>query len=130
MAFKRGQITQQPAGIAISSIDEQFLARAMRIIERFMADEQFSVEVFGREIGMSRMQLYRKLNALTGQSPSDFIRTIRLQRAAQLLSAHSGTVSQIADQVGFGSHSYFSKCFQQQYGKTPSAFLAELDATL
>jgi signal transduction histidine kinase/ligand-binding sensor domain-containing protein/DNA-binding response OmpR family regulator len=124
------QITLQPAGIAISSIDEQFLTRAMRIIERFMADEQFSVEVFGREIGMSRMQLYRKLNALTGQSPSDFIRTIRLQRAAQLLSAHSGTVSQIADQVGFGSHSYFSKCFQQQYGKTPSAFLAELDATL
>ncbi|MEO6285725.1 MAG: two-component regulator propeller domain-containing protein [Dyadobacter sp.] len=124
------QLTLQPSNIAITSTDEQFLTRAMRIIEQYMADEQFSVDVFGREIGMSRMQLYRKLNALTGQSPSDFIRTIRLQRAAQLLSAHSGTVSQIADQVGFGSHSYFSKCFQELYGKTPSAFLAELDTAL
>ncbi|NIJ54442.1 hybrid sensor histidine kinase/response regulator transcription factor [Dyadobacter arcticus] len=121
------QVTLQPSNIAITSTDEQFLNRTMAIIERYMAEEHFSVEVFGREIGMSRMQLYRKLQALTGQSPSDFIRTVRLQRAAQLLSANSGTVSQIADQVGFASHSYFSKCFQEQYGKSPSAFVAELD---
>jgi signal transduction histidine kinase/ligand-binding sensor domain-containing protein/DNA-binding response OmpR family regulator len=121
------QITLQPANIAISSVDEQFLNRAMAVTEQHMADENFSVETFGKEIGMSRMQLYRKLQALTGQSPSDFIRTVRLQRAAQLLSANSGTVAQIADEVGFGSHSYFSKCFQEQYGKTPSAFVAELD---
>ncbi|MCF0072847.1 response regulator [Dyadobacter sp. CY261] len=121
------EVVLQPVNIAISSVDEQFLSRAMAVIEQFMSDENFNVETFGKEIGMSRMQLYRKLQALTGQSPSDFVKTIRLQRAAQLLSANSGTVSQIADQVGFTSHSYFSKCFQEQYGKTPSAFAAELD---
>lgn len=124
------EVILQPANIAISSVDEQFLGRAMAIIEQYMSDENFNVETFGKEIGMSRMQLYRKLQALTGQSPSDFIRTIRLQRAAQLLSSNAGTVSQIADQVGFASHSYFSKCFQEQFGKTPSAFVAELDRTL
>ena len=123
------EITLQPGNIAISSYDEQFLNRAMAVIEQHMADEHFGVETFGKEIGMSRMQLYRKLHALTGQSPSDFLRTIRLQRAAQLLAANTGTVSQIADQVGFASHSYFSKCFQEKYGKTPSAFVAELDTT-
>ncbi|SEJ36203.1 Signal transduction histidine kinase [Dyadobacter sp. SG02] len=124
------EIILQPASIAISSVDEQFLSRAMAIIEQYMSDENFNVETFGKEIGMSRMQLYRKLQALTGHSPSDFMRTIRLQRAAQLLSSNAGTVSQIADQVGFASHSYFSKCFQEQFGKTPSAFVAELDRTL
>ncbi|MPR37201.1 hybrid sensor histidine kinase/response regulator transcription factor [Salmonirosea aquatica] len=126
----RREVVLRPANITISSVDEQFLSRAMAVIERFMSDENFNVETFGKEIGMSRMQLYRKLQALAGQSPSDFIRTFRLQRAAQLLSSNAGTVSQIADQVGFASHSYFSKCFQDQFGRTPSAFLAELDRTL
>jgi signal transduction histidine kinase/ligand-binding sensor domain-containing protein/DNA-binding response OmpR family regulator len=126
----RHEVILQPANISISSVDEQFLSRALTIIEQFMSDENFNVETFGKEIAMSRMQLYRKLQALTGQSPSDFIRTIRLQRAAQLLSSNAGTVSQIALQVGFASHSYFSKCFQEQFGKTPSAFVAELDRTL
>ncbi|WAC09227.1 response regulator [Dyadobacter pollutisoli] len=124
------EVVLQPSNIVISSIDEQFLNRALAVIEQYMADENFSVETFGKEVGMSRMQLYRKLLALTGQSPSDFIRTIRLQRAAQLLSANSGTVAQIADSVGFASHSYFSKCFQEQYGRTPSAFVADLPRTI
>jgi AraC-like DNA-binding protein len=124
------EIVLQPANIAISSVDEQFLSRAMGVIEQYMSNESLNAETFGKEIGMSRMQLYHKLQALTGQSPSDFIRTIRLKRAAQLLSSNAGTISQIADQVGFASHSYFSKCFQEQFGKTPSAFVTELDRTL
>jgi transcriptional regulator GlxA family with amidase domain len=88
-----------------------------------MADANFGVEDLGREIGMSRMQLYRKLQALTDLSPSDFMKKVRLQRAAQLLLQGSGNVSEISYQVGFSSHAYFSKCFHDQYGKTPSEFL-------
>jgi AraC-like DNA-binding protein len=97
----------------------------MQVIESNIADTNFGVENLGREIGMSRMQLYRKLNALTGYSPSDFIKRMRLQRAAQLLCQDSGTVSEVAYQVGFNSHAYFSKCFHDLYGKTPSDFQAE-----
>jgi signal transduction histidine kinase/ligand-binding sensor domain-containing protein/DNA-binding response OmpR family regulator len=121
----RRQVVLQPKDVAITSTDEQFLNRVMTTIEHFMDDVAFSVDVLGNEIGMSRMQLYRKLQALTGQSPSDFIRTMRLQRAAQLLVKNSGSIAQIADQVGFSSHSYFSKCFLEQYGKSPSEYMAE-----
>ncbi|QHW00147.1 hybrid sensor histidine kinase/response regulator transcription factor [Spirosoma endbachense] len=119
----RRQVVLQPKDVAITSTDEQFLNRMMTIIEHHLGDMAFSVDVLGHEIGMSRMQLYRKLQALTGQSPSDFIRTTRLQRAAQLLARNSGSIAQIADQVGFSSHSYFSKCFLEQYGKSPSEYM-------
>jgi signal transduction histidine kinase/AraC-like DNA-binding protein len=119
------EITLQPSEIVITSVDERFLQRVMQVIESNIADTNFGVENLGREIGMSRMQLYRKLNALTGYSPSDFIKRMRLQRAAQLLCQDSGTVSEVAYQVGFNSHAYFSKCFHDLYGKTPSDFQAE-----
>jgi AraC-like DNA-binding protein len=68
------------------------------------------------------MQLHRKVTALTGQSPRDFIRTLRLKRAAQLLASHSGTVSEIAYEVGFESRSYFSQCFRDMYGVIPTEY--------
>jgi signal transduction histidine kinase/ligand-binding sensor domain-containing protein/DNA-binding response OmpR family regulator len=119
------EVLLQPKAIAITSADERFLHRAMAVIERYLGEADFSVELMGKEVGMSRMQLYRKLQALTGQAPNDFIKTMRLQRAAQLLAKGSGTVSEISYQVGFSSHSYFSKCFIEQYGKTPSDYMAE-----
>jgi signal transduction histidine kinase/ligand-binding sensor domain-containing protein/DNA-binding response OmpR family regulator len=118
------EITLQPAAIVITSVDERFLQRVMQVMEANMADANFGVEDLGREIGMSRMQLYRKLQALTDLSPSDFMKKMRLQRAAQLLLQGSGNVSEISYQVGFSSHAYFSKCFHDQYGKTPSEFLS------
>jgi len=118
------EVVLQPKAIAITSTDERFLLRAMAVIERYLGEPDFSVEQMGKEVGMSRMQLYRKLQALTGQAPNDFIKTMRLQRAAQLLAKGSGTVSEISFQVGFSSHSYFSKCFAEQYGKTPSDYMA------
>jgi AraC-like DNA-binding protein len=71
---------------------------------------------------MSRVQLYRKLYALAGQPPSDFIRTMRLRRAAELLLQKAGNVSEVAYQVGFKEPSYFSRCFSQAYGCPPSEY--------
>ena len=81
-----------------------------------MTESDFSVEKFGRQIGMSRAQLHRKLRALTDASPSQFIRILRLKRAAQLLQQDSGNVAEIAYEVGFNNPSYFAECFQKQFG--------------
>jgi signal transduction histidine kinase/ligand-binding sensor domain-containing protein/CheY-like chemotaxis protein/AraC-like DNA-binding protein len=118
------QITLEPAAIPINSVDEQFLQRVMQIIEAHMGDHSFGVEAFCREAGMSRMQLFRKLKALTNHSPGDFIRIMRLKRASDLLAQGAGTIAEVAYQVGFQEPSYFTKCFHKQYGKTPSEFIA------
>ena len=106
--------------VSVSSMDEQFLAKAKKVIEENMTDPDFSVDSFAKLVGMSRSQLHRKLTALTAFSPSGLIRSFRLARAAQRLKQKSGTVSEIAFDVGFSNLSYFSKCFQEQYGVLPS----------
>ncbi|GAH78843.1 unnamed protein product, partial [marine sediment metagenome] len=114
------EITLEPKDIAITSADEKFLQRAMAIIEDHMADFEFEVRNFQDEIGMSRMQLFRKLKALTDQTPSEFIRTLRLKRAAKLIEQKFGNIAQITYEVGFNNLSYFAKCFKELYGVTPS----------
>ncbi|MES2732492.1 MAG: 7TM diverse intracellular signaling domain-containing protein [Bacteroidota bacterium] len=116
------EVILQPKDIAITSADERFLQRATDVVERYLSDTDFGVETFAREIAMSHMQLYRKLQALTDQSPSIFIRSLRMQRAALLLAKKSATVSEIAYQVGYNDPSYFTKCFHQQFGQTPSEY--------
>jgi DNA-binding response OmpR family regulator len=118
------QIRVQPADITVNSADEKFLQRVLRIVEENMGDSEFSVEQFGQEVGLSRMQLHRKLTTLTGQSARDFIRVMRLKRAAQLLEAHWATVSEIAYEVGFNNLSYFAKCFKEQFGVLPNEYLS------
>ena len=109
-----------PADIAASSMDEQLLNRLLAVFEDHMEEPDFSIEQLAREIGMSRSHLNRKIQALTNVSTSEFIRTLRLQRAARLLSNASGTVSEIAYKVGFNNLSYFSKTFRKHFGKLPS----------
>jgi signal transduction histidine kinase/ligand-binding sensor domain-containing protein/DNA-binding response OmpR family regulator len=116
------EITLEPAQISVSSLDEKFLQRVMTLIEAHMEDEHFSIEDFSQEAGYSRMQFYRKIKALTGQTPSQFVRTFRLKRAAQFLSRKSDNVTQIAYSVGFRSLAYFNKCFKEQFGVTPGQF--------
>ena len=85
-------------------------------------DSEYNVEQLSADMGMSRMNLYRKLQAITGQTPTEFIRTIRLKRAAQLLQDGKLNVSEVADRVGFSSSSYFTKCFKEQFGVLPTQY--------
>ena len=98
---------------------------AMAVVEAHLGDAEFGAEQFGREVGLSRMQLHRKLTALTGQSTGDFLRTMRLKRAGQLLEARAGTVSEVAFTVGYGSLSYFTRSFREQFGINPSEYAAK-----
>jgi parallel beta-helix repeat protein len=105
-----------------SQVDEQFLRNTMDIIHSHITEPEFSLEDFGKEIGMSRMQLHRKIKALTDYSPHQFIRFIRLKKAAELLNKGTGNVTEIAYDVGFNSLSHFAKAFREQFGKSPSEF--------
>jgi len=120
-SFSR-EVTIQPKNISVTSVDERFLNHALKIMEEHLGDEQFSVERFAEEIGMSRKNLLRKIKALTDESVNEFIRNFRLNRAAQLLEAKSATVSEIAYQVGFNNLSYFSKCFKELFGRLPNEY--------
>lgn len=115
-----GEIILKPSEISVNSTDETFLHRVMQAIETNMGEDDFGVEELSREVTMSRSQLHRKLIALTGQTPSEVLRTTRLLRAKELLQKKAATPSEVAFQVGFSSHTYFSKCFKEEFGVSPS----------
>ncbi len=108
--------------VTVSSMDEKFLRSIMDSIESNMADMEFGVKQLSEEVFMSRSQLFRKLSALTNLSPTDFIRTQRLKRAANLLEQHSGNVTEIAYMVGFQNPAHFATSFKKQYGVSPSKY--------
>jgi signal transduction histidine kinase/ligand-binding sensor domain-containing protein/DNA-binding response OmpR family regulator len=112
---------QIPAS-GLGMMDKEFLKKAIEVTESHLSDPDFSISVFCREIAMSRQQLYRKLRALMDQAPTEFVRTIRLKKAAELLAQRSGTVSEIAYDTGFNTLSYFTKCFKEQFGVNPSEY--------
>ena len=113
----------EPHTIAVSSADERFLQRALALIEENLADPEFNAETFSRRMGASRSQLHRKLDALTGQSATEFIRSIRLRRAATLIKQGYGNISEIAFAVGFNHLSYFTECFRKEFGVNPRNYL-------
>ena len=108
--------------IEIENEDEKFLKKALLIVETKMKDPDFSVKVFSQEIGLSRVHLYRKLHALLEESPGDFIKRIRLERAAQLLAKSKKNVSEVCYEVGFKDPVYFAKCFKKAFNKSPSEY--------
>jgi signal transduction histidine kinase/DNA-binding response OmpR family regulator len=122
--FRRGIIVQ-PGDIAVTSIDEQLLQRAINAVENNISDPAFDTAAMAKEVGASRMLLHTKLKALTGQSTGEFIRTLRLKRAAHLLQQGYGNVSQVAFDVGFQSLSYFAKTFRKQFGQSPSHYASQ-----
>ena len=99
--------------------ENDFLARFRAVVRENLADENLSVEQIGAALGLSRVQLYRKVKALTGYSPVELIRITRLKTAEQLLKSSDKTVAEIAYAVGFGTPSYFSKCFKELFGRQP-----------
>ncbi len=107
------------------TVDKKFIRRLHDIVTAHLEDEEFGVEALTQEVGMSQPQLWRKLSALTGQSPSQFIRSVRLEHAKQLLQENSGNVSEIAFAAGFKNLSYFSRCFRLQFGQAPSFYLGK-----
>jgi len=116
------KLSVDPHEIAVTSADERFLQRALNLIEEKMVDPDFNAEEFSRLIGLSRSQLHRKLDALTGQSATEFIRSIRLKRAASLMKQGYGNISEIAFEVGFNHLSYFTQCFRKEFGVNPKDF--------
>jgi signal transduction histidine kinase/ligand-binding sensor domain-containing protein/DNA-binding response OmpR family regulator len=115
-------IDLQPNEIVVTSIDEEFIKRLMAIFEDHISEPEFSTEQCAREVGMSRSSLNNKLRALTNQSTHEFIRLLRLKRAAKLLKKAAGSVAEIAYQVGFNNTSHFAKAFRQHFGQSPSDF--------
>ena len=116
------EIIVQPAEITVTSLDETFLKRAIQLVDDNMADDQLGVEFLAQRLGTSRVHLNRKIRALTDLTAQQFIRTLRLKRAAMLLQKQAGTVSEIAFQVGFSNPSHFAECFKELFGMRPSVY--------
>ena len=106
----------------ITSTDKKFLQNVIKIINNHLSDTVFTVKILADEVSMSRSNLERKLAALTGESPAEIIKKIRLTRASKLIIEKSGNISEIALEVGFSNPAYFSKCFREQFGFTPSEY--------
>lgn len=106
----------------MSKLDKQFIDKITKIIEKKMTDTEFNIDLLIQDIGISRSGLFTKIKALTGMTPNDYIRLIRLKKAASLLINEDLSSSEACFQVGFSSPSYFSKCFQEQFGMSPSEF--------
>jgi transcriptional regulator GlxA family with amidase domain len=112
-----------PSSPELPDTERLFLDKLMVIMEKKMSESDFDVPQFAQEVGMEASVLHRKLKALINQSPGDFIRTMRMKRAAQLLADKSVSVSEVAYQVGFGKNTnYFSTAFRKHFGKSPKEF--------
>jgi DNA-binding response OmpR family regulator len=117
------EIILQPKHVLLPSRDATFMTKLLALMEKKYGDADFSVEELSEEVNMSRMQLHRKLKALTDQSPGEFLRKFRLERAKQLLSVGGMQVSEVCFKVGFNNVSHFSKSFRDFAGVTPSEFI-------
>ena len=114
-----------PSEVQITSMDEKLIIKAVELVEENIAESDFSVEDFSKKLGMSRVHLYKKLTSITGKSPVEFIRIIRLKRGAQLLEKSQMSIAEVAYAVGFNSPRYFSKYFKEEYGMLPTAYVKE-----
>jgi AraC-like DNA-binding protein len=110
----------------LPNLTDKWLQQAIDYVEKNIADEHYSVEQLSNDLCMSRMTLYRKIQSATGQKPTEFIRTIRLRRAAELLREGRLTITEISYATGFSSVSYFSRCFRSMYSVSPTQFVEAL----
>lgn len=116
------EVMLQPSTLNVSSIDEEFINRLHDLIETNLDNPDLNVEDLQREFAMGRSNLFRKINAITGQPPVQYIRSYRLKKAAQMIKAGEGNITEIAYAVGFSSSAYFTKCFKAQFNQLPSEY--------
>lgn len=118
----REKMDVAPSDITITSVDEQFIQRAIKICEDHMSDTEFSVEVLGHELSLSRTYLYKKLINITGKGPAEFIRTIRLKRGKQYLEQSMMPIADIAAELGYANPKRFTENFKAEFGMSPSEY--------
>lgn len=118
----RSKLDIEPPEIEITSLDEQFIEKAISVVEKNMPDADFTVEELSSQMGMSRTLLYKKILSLTGKPPLEFIRLLRLKRAAVLLQKSQLNVSEVTFRVGFKDPKYFRRQFKKVYGVLPSHY--------
>ena len=116
------ELVLRPVDIVINSVDEKFLDKLQQILDKELSNAEFSSDDFAAAVGMSRMQLHRKLKSLMGVAATEFLRNERLKTAVVLLKKGDGNISEIAYSVGFNDVSYFSKCFKEVYHITPTEY--------
>jgi len=119
------EVLSTPKEIEAESWDEKLLADITKIIEDKVADPDLNVNNLSQLSGISTKQIYRRIKHLTGLTPVDYIRSIRMKKAAMLLAQKKFSVAEVMYLVGFSSHSYFSKCFQAKYGKAPKQYMEQ-----
>lgn len=119
--FQRGEEVKVEE-VAINEIDQKFMSDALAAVEKNIDNEEYDIDAFASDVYMSRSTLYRKIVSLTGQKPSEFIRTIRLKHAARLIKEGKYSLTEIGYMCGFSSTSYFYRCFKKQYGVQPGSY--------
>lgn len=119
---RRTLIDPEPEPLAITSLDEQFIEKAVKYVDENMGRSGLSVEELASHLGMSRVHLFKRLKQLTGKAPIEFIRILRLKRAAQYLRESQLNVSEIAYKCGFNNPKHFAKYFKEEFGVTPSVY--------
>jgi AraC-like DNA-binding protein len=118
------EMTLQPAKMSVSKIDREFMKELQDAIKDNLSDPDFNVERLAKTLYMDRSTIYRKVLALTGETPTEFIQSCRLKRGAELLKRNFGTVLEVAFEVGFSSANYFTKCFKKKFHQLPSSYQA------
>ncbi|MBK8704294.1 MAG: response regulator [Saprospiraceae bacterium] len=118
----KSKLSLEPSAVTVTSLDEKLLKRCIEVVEQYMDDSELNVETMCHEIGVSRPQLYRKLKSLTDLSINEFIRSIRLKRAAQLLSQDNSSIKEVMFKVGFSNSSYFTRAFKDEFNCTPKEY--------
>ena len=111
---------------ACIEIDKEFIQQVLKYINDNISDTDLSVELLASQVSLSRSRLYRKIKGLTGQTVTEFIRKVRLQRAHQILEKGNANISEVCYKVGFSSPSYFTKCFKSYFGVLPSEVESKL----
>jgi AraC-like DNA-binding protein len=114
------------SSLEYTSLDEKFLENAVSIVEEHIAVTDFNLDLLSSRLNMSKSSLYRKIKSLTGLSPVEFTKNIRLKHACQMLTDRAGNISDIAYAVGFADPKYFTSCFKAEFGLTPTEYIKKI----